>query len=99
MDTRGAPASLLGPLAERGFAALLGIGTAYAIIFGLVEIGLTAFAAEAGRPALAGGLLGVMALDMARFARCHARAAGRAHTKRGPSQAPAQYPASPWRRR
>ncbi|HUG79913.1 MAG TPA: hypothetical protein VML57_20710 [Burkholderiales bacterium] len=39
------PASLLGPLAEKGFPALLGIGTAYAIVFGLVEIALTAFTA------------------------------------------------------
>jgi predicted MFS family arabinose efflux permease len=57
--------SVLGPLAEKGFPALLGIGAAYAVVFGLVEIGLTAFAAEAGRPALAGVLLGVMSLGSA----------------------------------
>jgi len=55
--------SVLGPLAEKGFPALLGIGAAYAVVFGLVEI--TAFAAEAGRPALAGVLLGVMSLGSA----------------------------------
>lgn len=54
--------SMLGPLAEHGFPALLAVGCAYAVVFGLVEIGLAAFAAEAGRPALAGLLLGIMSL-------------------------------------
>jgi MFS family permease len=55
-----ARASLFGPLAERGFAALLGVVLCYAVAFGLVEIGVTAFAAERARPALAGVLLGLM---------------------------------------
>jgi MFS family permease len=52
--------SLFGPLGERGFAALLAVVLCYATAFGLVEIGVTAFAAEAGRPALAGVMLGLM---------------------------------------
>jgi predicted MFS family arabinose efflux permease len=44
---------------------LLCLVTCYATIFGLVEIGVTAYAAEAGRPALAGVLLGVMSIGSA----------------------------------
>lgn len=53
-------ASLFGPLAEPGFAPLLAVVLCYSAAFGLVEIGVTAFAAEAGHPALAGVLLGLM---------------------------------------
>lgn len=55
--TRG---SLFGPLAERGFLPLLMVILCYSVAFGLVEIGVTAHAAEAGSPALAGVLLGIM---------------------------------------
>jgi MFS family permease len=56
---------LLGPLAEPGFAALLAVILCYASAFGLVEIATTAYAAEVGRPALAGVLLGVMSVGSA----------------------------------
>jgi len=59
------PGNLLGPLAEQGFAALLALVVCYATVFGLVEIGVTAYAAESGRPALAGVLLGVMSIGSA----------------------------------
>lgn len=55
----------LGPLAEPGFAVLLGLVTCYASVFGLVEIGVTAYAAETGQPALAGVLLAVMSVGSA----------------------------------
>lgn len=55
----------LGPLAEPGFAVLLALVTCYASVFGLVEIGVTAYAAEAGNPALAGVLLAVMSVGSA----------------------------------
>lgn len=57
--------SLFGPLSVRGFIPLLGVILAYSIAFGLVEIGITAFAAEAGRPALAGLILGLMSVGSA----------------------------------
>jgi MFS family permease len=53
-------ATIFGPLAERGFVPLLAVIVCYSVAFGLVEIGVTAHAAEAGSPALAGVLLGVM---------------------------------------
>ena len=58
-------ASLSGPLAERGFVPLLAVILGYSAAFGLVEIGVTAYAAEAGRPALAGVLLGLMSVGSA----------------------------------
>lgn len=61
----GAVTSLLGPLADRGFAALLAVVLGYATAFGLVEIGVTAFASETGRPALAGILLALMSAGSA----------------------------------
>jgi len=57
--------SLFGPLAERGFLPLLVVIVCYASAFGLVEIGTTAYAREAGSPALAGILLGVMSIGSA----------------------------------
>jgi len=57
--------SLLGPLAERGFAALLAVVLGYATAFGLVEIGITAYASETGHPALAGILLALMSAGSA----------------------------------
>jgi predicted MFS family arabinose efflux permease len=58
-------ASLFGPLAARGFVALLAIVLAYATAFGFVEVGVTAYAAEVGHLALAGVLLGLMSLGSA----------------------------------
>lgn len=57
--------SLVGPLAVRGFVPLLGVILAYSGAFGLMEIGVTAFAAEAGKPALAGLILGLMSVGSA----------------------------------
>jgi MFS family permease len=57
--------SLLGPLAERGFAPLIAVILAYSTAFGLLEIGITAYATERGRPALAGVLLGLMSAGSA----------------------------------
>ena len=61
----GTTGALLGPLVERRFLSLLGLVTCYASVFGLVEIGVTAFAADAGKPALAGLYLGVMSVGSA----------------------------------
>ena len=58
-------ASLFGPLAEPGFVPLLAVIVCYASAFGLVEIGTTAYATEAGSPALAGILLGIMSIGSA----------------------------------
>lgn len=57
--------TLFGPLARPGFPALLAVVVCYAVAFGLVEIGTTAYAAEAGHPAAAGVLLGVMSIGSA----------------------------------
>jgi MFS family permease len=64
IEPRG-KASLFGPLAEPGFAPLLAVIVCYASAFGLVEIATTAYATEAGHPALAGVLLGVMSIGSA----------------------------------
>jgi len=58
-------ATLIGPLSVRGFVPLLAVILAYSGAFGLLEIGVTAFAAEAGRPALAGLILGLMSVGSA----------------------------------
>ena len=57
--------SLLGPLAERDFVALLAVVLGYASAFGLLEIGVTAYATAAGHPALAGLLLALMSAGSA----------------------------------
>ena len=57
--------TLLGPLAARGFVALIAIVVCYALAFGLTEIGVAAYAAEAGQPALAGVFLGLMSAGSA----------------------------------
>jgi predicted MFS family arabinose efflux permease len=57
--------SLFGPLAERGFPSLFIVVLGYSGSFGLVEIGVTAYSAEAGNPALAGILLGLMSAGSA----------------------------------
>jgi predicted MFS family arabinose efflux permease len=60
-----AGAGILGPLSVRGFLPLLAVILAYSGAFGLLEIGVTAFATEAGRPALAGVILGLMSVGSA----------------------------------
>ena len=57
--------TLFGPLGERGFLPLFLVVLGYSGSFGLVEIGVTAHAAEAGNPALAGILLGLMSVGSA----------------------------------
>lgn len=54
--------SLFGPLRELQFLRVLGVVLCYSAAFGLVEIGTTAFATEAGAPAFAGVLLGLMSI-------------------------------------
>ena len=60
-----AAASLLGPLGEAGFVPLIGVILCYSMAFGLIEIGLTAYATERANPALAGVLLGLMSAGSA----------------------------------
>jgi len=60
-----AAASLLGPLAGRGFVPLVGVILCYSMAFGLLEVGLTAYATVGGNPALAGVLLGLMSAGSA----------------------------------
>ena len=57
--------SLLGPLAHPGFVPLIAVVLCFSMAFGLLEIGVTAFAIETGDPALAGVLLGLMSLGSA----------------------------------
>ena len=57
--------SLFGPLAEPRFPSLFIVVLGYSGSFGLVEIGVTAYAAEVGNPALAGVLLGLMSAGSA----------------------------------
>ena len=64
IEPRGAP-SMLGPLAEPGFVPLIAVILCYSTAFGLLEVGLTAYATEAGSPALAGVLLGLMSVGSA----------------------------------
>lgn len=64
IEDRHAP-SLIGPLSVRGFAPLLAVILAYSGAFGLLEIGVTAYAAEIGKPALAGLILGLMSVGSA----------------------------------
>lgn len=56
---------LLGPLANPRFSALIAVVLCYAMAFGLLEIGITAYATERDRPALAGVLLGLMSAGSA----------------------------------
>jgi MFS family permease len=57
--------SLVGALGERGFIALIAVILCYSSAFGLIEIGLAAYATERGSPALAGVLLGLMSAGSA----------------------------------
>jgi hypothetical protein len=56
---------LLGPLGEPGFLPLITVVLCFSTAFGLLEIGVTAYATERGSPALAGVLLGVMSVGSA----------------------------------
>lgn len=56
---------LLGPLAEPGFIPLIGVVLCYSTAFGLMEIGITAYATEKRDVALAGVLLGLMSAGSA----------------------------------
>jgi hypothetical protein len=56
---------ILGPLAEPGFISLVGVILCYSCAFGLMEIGITAYAIQIGKPALAGLLLGLMSVSSA----------------------------------
>ena len=51
--------SLLGPLTERGFPALVVVVLCFSSAFGFLEVGVVAYASEAAQPALAGVLLGI----------------------------------------
>jgi len=57
--------TILGPLAQRDFVALIAIVLCYAIAFGATELAVAAFAAEVERPALAGVFLGLMSAGSA----------------------------------
>jgi MFS family permease len=56
---------LLGPLSEQGFVPLIGVVLCFSTAFGLLEIGVTAYATERQSPALAGVLLGLMSVGSA----------------------------------
>ncbi len=64
VEPRSGP-SLLGPLAEPGFLPLIAVVMCFSTAFGLMEIGITAYATEARSPALAGVLLGLMSAGSA----------------------------------
>jgi len=51
--------SLLGPLTERGFPALVIVVLCFSSAFGFLEVGVVAYASEAAQPALAGVLLSI----------------------------------------
>lgn len=57
--------TMLGPLAQKRFVALIVVVICYALAFGLTELGATAYAKEAGRAALAGVFLGLMSVGSA----------------------------------
>lgn len=57
--------SLFGPLVQPRFPSLLAVVVCYSVAFGLVEIGTTAYASEAGQSAAAGILLGIMSVGSA----------------------------------
>ncbi|MGH8668990.1 MAG: MFS transporter, partial [Burkholderiales bacterium] len=56
---------LLGPLVQAGFVPLIAVILSYSMAFGLLEVGLTAYATEGGNPAFAGVLLGLMSAGSA----------------------------------
>ncbi|MGQ0652914.1 MAG: MFS transporter, partial [Betaproteobacteria bacterium] len=57
--------ALLGALGERGFLGLLAMVLLFSTAFGLLEIGVTAYATSLGDAALAGVLLGLMSVGSA----------------------------------
>lgn len=57
--------SLLGPLGDRPFAALVAIVLCFSMAFGLMEVAITAYATEKSNAALAGVLLGLMSAGSA----------------------------------
>lgn len=54
-----------GTLMTPGFVRILGVGFGFAIVFGLLEIAVTAYATGRAAPALAGWILGVMSIGSA----------------------------------
>ena len=62
---RRSATGLLGPLARRDFAHLVGIVLCFATAFGFLEIGITAYAVATSDAALAGVLLGLMSAGSA----------------------------------
>jgi MFS family permease len=56
---------LLGPMRSGGFVALIAVILGYSMAFGLLEIGLTAYATQHGSPAMAGVLLGITSVGSA----------------------------------
>jgi predicted MFS family arabinose efflux permease len=60
-----AAGNVLGPLGRPGFVSLIAIILCYSTAFGLLEIGMTAYATERGNAALAGILLGLMSTGSA----------------------------------
>ena len=98
-------ASFFGPLAGPGFLPLLVVVICYASAFGLVEIGTMAYAAELGRPAFAGVLLGIMSVSSAAGGLIYgsrswglplARQFPRALAVMGLCIAPLAFPAADW---
>ena len=57
--------SMLGPLAERRFPALVAVVLCFSSAFGFMELGVTAVATERGNAAVAGVLLGIMSTGSA----------------------------------
>jgi MFS family permease len=51
--------TLLGPLSEPGFPALVAVVLCFSSAFGFLEVGVVAYASEVGDPAFAGILLGI----------------------------------------
>ena len=64
VQARG-PTNVLGPLANREFARLVGIVLCFATAFGFLEIGITAYAIEKADAAFAGVLLALMSAGSA----------------------------------
>jgi MFS family permease len=60
-----AAGSLLGPLGEPTFVALIAVVLCFSMAFGLMEIGIAAYATETGNAALAGVFLGLMSVGSA----------------------------------
>jgi MFS family permease len=59
------PRRLLGPMRSGAFVALIAVVLGYSMAFGLLEIGLTAYATQRRNPALAGVLLGITSVGSA----------------------------------